>query len=170
MTDALHSLPVAYERSDLVALYELLNQRSRRRFLAALLAALGVDLLLLIPPRTLSFAASTLPYLVLAIVVIGILSSPKFGGWLAHRQMRSNFGDYPYTYTIEPEVFVASAEHWETRLNWNHVPRLEVVEDRLFVFIGEKSAVVVPSRAFPDRGAFTEFVAAAQERWRSARA
>lgn len=58
---------------------------------------------------------------------------------------------------ITPEWFGETSMLAESRTKWPAIDKVDTTKDHLFVYVGTRSAFMIPKRAFPDEAAFKTF-------------
>ena len=164
------TLPFTYDRSDFAALSRLARPpivgwlfKLVWVLLALLLIIIGLAAVLGDPVHPRWIAAT------LAIAVFAFALN-RFGsdlaGWIQLQVARRSGLLREQRMTVTPTVFRAESSRGMTETNWPAVPRIEVEDGRLFVFIAKRVAFIVPRRAFESDMDFDGFVAAAKACWK----
>lgn len=71
-----------------------------------------------------------------------------------------------HSFAIAPEGFSSSSIKGDTRIKWSAIRDVVLHRDRLFVFIGPKTAFIVLLRAFEERSQFDLFTKATGGYWK----
>lgn len=94
------------------------------------------------------------------------LSTGRLQGRIVAKHARKIGAAVTQVFTVCAEGFEARGPSETSLTKWSDVPELEIIEDRLFVFMARNKAFIVPRRAFASDADFQGFVAAAREYWK----
>jgi len=169
MSEALQSKPFNVDLDDLVALAGQVDQSSMRWFrwgAAAILLLVAVTVVLEV--------SSKQPYIDWTLVGVGLfcalgtlaISSVRFRGWLWLRFARRRPFHGPQTYALLPDRLRISADKGATEIPWTGLHHVTCEDGRLFLFLAERLAFVVPRRAFGSDADFEAFAGTVQQQWK----
>ena len=164
----LRSKPVNYDLDDLVALSKLVPRRPLHMFR---IAAGALVILLLFTTLVEAWSLTGFvdwPALFAGFFVALLLllfSNRRFRSWLWLRVARRNPLYAPQTFSLTGDGLRVSSPKGMSELPWTTFRDVKCVDDRLFMFLSDRLAYVVPRRAFDSDAGFQAFAAAAQEGW-----
>jgi len=73
----------------------------------------------------------------------------------------------PIDFTQTPEGVSFRNRHMKGVVFWSGIKKIRLVRGRLFLFITQRSALILPRRDFGSDAEFDAFVGAAEERWKA---
>jgi hypothetical protein len=100
-----------------------------------------------------------------AAAALWLLSTGRLQARIIARNARQA-GLGPQTYVVSEEGFEVRAATGDSHTKWSEIPELDIEEGRLFVFLTDRKAFIVPSRAFASEAEFDAFAAAAKAHWK----
>jgi hypothetical protein len=158
--------PVAYDRSD-VALLTRLTEWRGRALLRSILIVVAVAALT--PFVVIGSPDSGLKFVILAIWggLIGWLFMivPLTASRVGMRRISRAGQLLDQAFEITDDTFVIRNSKGESRYNWFAIRSVERLHDRLFLFVSDRCAFIVPCRAFETTEGFDAFARLAEERW-----
>ena len=165
----LSTRPFTYDRADFVALASL-HRPQAVTWLFRLAWVLFAVAFVLVAVCLLAGSTRILPFAaVLAVLLLLYLLLHRYGanlgGWALEKAGRSEGLLREQVMTAAGDCFRAESSRGKTEVRWSAVPRIEVEDDRLFVFSTRRTAFIVPRRAFASEAEFHDFARAAEERW-----
>jgi len=165
----LQSKPFNVDLDDLVALAGQVDQSSMRWFRRG-----AVAILLLVAVTVVLEQSIERPYVDWMLVGVGVfcafgtlmVSSVRFRGWLWLKFARRRPLHGPQTYALRSDGLLVSGAKGKTEVPWTSVHHVALEDGRLFVFLSERLAFVVPRRAFDSGAEFAAFTATVQQQWK----
>ena len=169
MTEELRSKPFNVDLDDLLALAGQVDQSSMRWFRWG-----AVAILLLVAVTVVLEQTAERPYLDWTLVGVGlfcalgtlVISSVRFRGWLWLKFARRRPLHGPQIYAVHSNGLEISAEKGKTEIPWTSLHHVTCEEGRVFLFLAERLAFVVPRRAFDSGAEFAAFTATVQQQWK----
>jgi hypothetical protein len=167
VSEALTSSEVTYSNDDFVAFARQIRQGRMRlyRRIAAVFAILM--------PLMLALDAALrqpLPWWqaalgIAAAAMLWTLASPRVQGRMIQREARRLGLASGQSFAVTDEGLEARAESGHTLTKWSAIREVRVAEGRLFAFVSDTSAYIVPRRIFGSDAEFEAFAAAAEQGW-----
>ena len=169
MSEQFRCKPFNVDLDDLVALAGQVDQSSMRWFRWG-----AVAILLLVAVTVVLEQTAERPYLDWTLVGVGlfcalgtlVVSSVRFRGWLWLKFARRRPLHGPQTYALLSDGVQISAEKGKTEIPWTSLHHVTCEEGRLFLFLAERLAFVVPRRAFDSDAEFEAFAGEVQTQWK----
>jgi hypothetical protein len=164
----LQSKPVTYDIEDLVALSNLVPRSPVQIFR---LAAGAIVILLFVVIVAEAWALTgfidwpAIIFMLVVAVAILLLSNRRVRARLWLRIARRSPLHAPTSYAVGPGAFRVSSSKAHAEIPWTTFRDVKVKDGRLFVFMTQRLAYIVPRRAFDTDAEFEAFSTAAVERW-----
>ncbi len=162
------SHPISYEVDDLVALSKLVP-RGPTQVLRIAAGAIAIIFAFTLVAEIWSLTgivdwSAIITCLIVAAIVL-IVSSRRIRAHFWLRIMRAGAFHGAQSYAITPAALRISSPKGVSDVRWTAFVDIKRTSDRLFAFMNQRQAYIVPRRAFDSDEEFEAFIVAARDHW-----